>query len=66
MVWRAGLNADEVLFLWEKTDVLKGSLEVFAPMHGSSPFENTAQTLSEMRYYSESVILQPRSVQSKS
>ena len=52
MVYRAGLNTDEVLFLWENTDVLKGSLEVFAPMHRASPFEHSADTF-WMHYYSQ-------------
>ena len=50
LIYRCGLNADEVAFLWINSAVLGGSLEVFAPLDDTSgePAENLAQSLSQV------------------
>ena len=47
LVYRAGLNADEVAFLRaNKTNVLQASLEVYAPLSADGVTENRAQSMS--------------------
>ena len=48
LVYRAGLNQEELAFLWENDKVLQGSLEVFAPLRSANLTRNFAQSLSTL------------------
>ena len=48
LIYRAGLNSEEVNFLSREKSVLKGSLEIYAPLAGQKPHRNLAQSLSKL------------------
>lgn len=46
--WRAGMNAEEIAYV-NQGKMMKSSLEIYAPLGGSEPLVNLAQSTNELR-----------------
>jgi hypothetical protein len=49
LIYRAGLNSDEVHFLWQNNKLVTGSLEIYSPLDQHNVLLNLAQSVSEIQ-----------------